>query len=67
MEFEYTDCFYVSEGDLDEICDNVKHGSMTIQEAVNDWAAGLDDCDFYRVGNIEDDLIAKIEEMLKGV
>ena len=61
MYFEYTDSFYVNDADFEEMIRMIKKG-FTPQEAIDDWGAGLDDCDYYRVGNIEEELKIELEK-----
>lgn len=55
MEFEYQGSFYFSEGDEKEVLDLIENG-MSIEEAVEDWRCGLDDCDYYVVGEVIDQI-----------
>ena len=65
MEFEYSDTFWVEPHDLREMYLLCKNKGYTPQEALNDVAAGWDDCDFYCVGKVEEQIIAEIERRLK--
>lgn len=56
MEFTYTDTFYVEEADIAYMVDCVVSEGCTIEEAIDDWSAELDDEYYYSVGEIEDQL-----------
>lgn len=56
MEFNYTDTFYVEEADIAYMVDCVVSEGYTIEEAIDDWSAELDDEYYYSVGEIEDQL-----------
>lgn len=56
MEFNYTNTFYVDEADIAYMVDCVVSEGYTIEEAIDDWSAGLDDEYYYSVGKIEDQL-----------
>ena len=64
MEFEYTDTFYVSEHDLEKFVDKVIDG-LNVDEVIDDWTYGLDDCDYYTVNNIRDQLKEEIMQRVK--
>lgn len=65
MEFNFSGTFYVNEEEIKEICNYVKNG-MGIQTAINCWAEGLDDVDFYSVGRIEEDLAREIKKRVEN-
>ena len=65
MNFDFSESFYVSENDIEEMCNSVKNG-WSIQMAINDWASGLDDCDYYSVGYIEEQLADEIKKRLES-
>jgi hypothetical protein len=67
MEFTYTNTFYVEEADIAYMVDCVISKDYSVEEAVDDWASGLDDADFYAVGYIEDDLIQVINDMANKI
>ena len=64
MEFEYTDSFYVEPSDMREMYLLCKNKGYTPQEALNEVASGWDDCDFYAVGFVEDQIIEEINRRL---
>ena len=64
MEFEYTGTFWVEPCDLDEMVELCQKYKVSPQEALNSVACGWDDCDFYSVGLVEDQIIAEIERRL---
>ena len=65
MEFKYTDAIYVSEEDFMEMCDKVRSG-MVAQDVLDSWACGLDDCDFYAIGHVEDAILEAIRKEVEG-
>jgi len=64
MEFEYTSSFYVEPNDLREMYLLCKNKGYTPQEALNEVSSGWEDCDFYTVGLVEDQIIEEIERRL---
>lgn len=64
MEFEYTDVFYVEPSDLREMYLLCKNKGYTPQEALQEIASGWDDCDFYTVGLVENQIIKEINRRL---
>lgn len=64
MEFEYTSIFYVEPGDLREMYLLCKNKGYTPQEALNEVSSGWDDCVFFIVGLVEDQIIEEIERRL---
>lgn len=60
MFFNYSDSFYVSDEDFDEMLRYMEKG-RSAQLALSDWASGLDDSDFFIVGKIVMDIIAELE------
>ena len=64
MEFEYTDTFYVAPYDLREMYLLCKNEGYTPQEALNEVSSGWDDCIFYKVELVEDQIIEEIERRL---
>ena len=64
MDFEYTDVFYVEPSDLRTMYLLCKNKGYTPQEALNEVSCGWDDCDYYSVGKVEDQIIAEIERRL---
>lgn len=60
MHFEYEGCFYFSEEDEKEVLDLIENG-MTPEQAVDDWACGLDDCEYYRADEVKDQIISYIQ------
>ena len=64
MELTITSTVYIN---LDEIIDSINNG-MEIEEAVSDYVAGLDDCEYYLVGYDEQEkIIAEIKKILDNV
>lgn len=63
MDFEYTDYLYVEEYDLEEMVKMCKKGA-TPEKALDEVSRGWDDCDFYIVEKVEDQIIAEIERRL---
>ena len=65
VDFEYAGSFHLSKCEIDEILDNVQNG-FTIEEAVEDWSAGLDDFDYYIVSeHIKGQIIKYIEQIVE--
>lgn len=64
MEFEFKETVYFSEEDEKEVRKNISNG-MTIDRAVSDWISGLDDCDYYIVCRIEDQIIDYMYSVLE--
>lgn len=64
MYFDYSDSFYVSDGDFKEMLQYMKEG-YSAQLALNTWASGLDDADFFIIGKIETEIIAELERRVK--
>lgn len=55
MVFEYQGSYYFSESDEKEVLDLIENG-MTVEQAVEDWRCGLDDCDYYIVDKVKDQI-----------
>lgn len=55
MEFEYQGSYYFSESDEKEVLDLIENG-MTVEQAVEKWRYGLDDCDYYIVSEVTDQI-----------
>lgn len=64
MEFEYTDFFYVNNSDLREMYLLCKNKGYTPEEALKDVSSGWDDCDYYRVSFVADQIIEEINHRL---
>lgn len=60
MYFDYSDSFYVSDDDFEQMLKYMAKGHSA-QLALNNWASGLDDPDFFTVGKVEMDIIAELE------
>lgn len=67
MEFTYTDTFYVEEADIAYMVDCVVSEGCTIEEAIDDWSAELDDEYYYSVGEIEDQLRQVINNRINKI
>lgn len=67
MEFNYTDTFYVEEEDIEYIVNCIVSEGCTIEEAIDDWSAELDDEYYYSVGEIEDQLRQIIIDRLNKI
>ena len=67
MEFNYTDTFYVEEGDIEYIVNCIVSEGYTIEEAIDDWSAELDDEYYYSVGEIEDQLRQVINDRINKI
>lgn len=64
MIFEYTSYVNIAECDMDEICDDVKDG-RDFTDAFDDIMCGYDDCDYYHMQDIYDDVEKEIERRIK--
>jgi hypothetical protein len=59
MEFEYQGSFYFSQQDEDEVLGLISNG-FTVEGAVQEWVSGLDDCFYYEVENVRDQIISYV-------
>lgn len=64
MDFQFSGSFYVSKTDLTKMVRLCKKRHISPQEALNQVSEGWDDCDFYMVGLVEDQIIKEIEKRL---
>ena len=64
MEFEYTSSFYIEPSDLKKMYLLCKNKGYTPQKALNEVASGWDDCDFYTVELVKDQIIEEINRRL---
>lgn len=64
MIFEYTSYINIAECDMDEICNDVKNG-RDFADAFDDALCGYDDCDYYHMGDIYDDVEKEIERRIR--
>lgn len=64
MEFEFKETVYFSEFDEEEVLENISNG-MTIERAVADWISGLDDCEYYIVCRVEEQIISYMYSVLE--
>lgn len=64
MIFEYTSYINIAECDMDEICDGVKNGE-DFGDVFDEVLCGYDDCDYYHMGDIYDDVEKEIERRIK--
>lgn len=64
MIFEYTSKINIDECDMDRICNDVKNG-RDFCDAFDDALSGYDDCDYYHMGDIYDDVKEEIERRIK--
>lgn len=64
MDFQYSGSFYVSEQDIAEMVKFCKECDMTPQESLDSISERWDDCDFYMVGLVEDQILKEIEKRL---
>lgn len=65
MYFNYTDTFFVHENEFEEMVRLYAEEGYSPTKAIEEVSSGWDDCDFYMVGKIEDQLVEKIKEELK--
>ena len=64
MEFKYTSIIIIDENDMDRIYNDVKSG-RDFGDAFDDVVSGYDDCDYYHMGDIYDDVEKEIERRIK--
>ena len=64
MEFEYTSIITINEYDMDRIYNMVKNG-RDFQDAFEDVISEYDDCEYYHMGDIYDDVEKEIERRIK--
>lgn len=64
MEFTYEGYFYLEPTDFEKMVKLCRTDKMTPKEAFNKVASRMDDCDYYCIDYVEDQIIAKIEEEL---
>lgn len=64
MIFEYTSYINIAECDMDEICDGVKNGE-DFSDVFDEVLCGYDDCDYYHMQDIYDDVEKEIERRIK--
>ena len=64
MEFEYTSSIIIDEFDMNRICNDVK-GGRDFGDAFDDALCGYDDCDYYHIDDIYDDVKKEIERRIK--
>lgn len=60
MEFEYTDTIFIAEVYLDEMAEEVVNGTSA-DIAVDNYAAGCDDAEYYAFDFIRDAVAREIE------
>lgn len=65
MEFEYQGSFYFSQQDENEVLGLISNG-FTVEEAIQEWIDGLDDCFYYEVENVRDKIISYIYSKIEG-
>lgn len=64
MEFEYTSSIIIDEYDMNRICNDVK-GGRDFGDAFDDALCGYDDCDYYHIDDIYDDVKKEIERRIR--
>ena len=64
MIFEYTSYINIAECDMDEICEGVKDGG-DFCDVFDEVLCGYDDCDYYHMQDIYDDVEKEIERRIK--
>lgn len=64
MEFEYTSTITIDEIDMDRIYNGVKNGE-DFGDVFDDVISEYDDCDYYHMGDIYDDVEKEIERRIK--
>lgn len=63
MEFEINTTFYLSDSYKEAILETISKG-YSVEYAVEDFIDGLDDCDYYLVGIIEEKIINYFKNLL---
>jgi hypothetical protein len=63
MEFEIKTTFYLSDADKEEILETISKGH-SVEYAVEDFISGLDDCDYYLAGMVEEKIVKYFKELL---
>lgn len=61
MEFEYTGAIFIDEVYLDEMAEEVANGTSA-DIAVDNYAAGCDDAEYYAFDKIKNAVIREIEK-----
>lgn len=64
MNFQFTGSLWVEESDLEKMCDLCRKTHCSPQDALSFVADSWDDCDFYLVGLVEQQIIKEIEKRL---
>lgn len=64
MEFTYTSTIIIDDDDMNRICNEVK-GGRDFNDAFEYVISGYDDCDYYHMGDIYDDVKEEIERRIK--
>ena len=64
MIFEYTSYINIAECDMEEICNGVKDGE-DFSDVFDEVLCGYDDCDYYHMQDIYDDVEKEIERRIK--
>ena len=63
MEFEINTTFYLDEVDKKEILEMISKG-YSVEYAVKHFISGLDDCDYYLAGIVEEEIINYFKNLL---
>lgn len=63
MWFDYTDSFYVSDEDFNEMIESVKHG-LSVDRAFDNWRAALYYDDYERVLCVENKIKNELRKRL---
>jgi hypothetical protein len=67
MFIEFTDTFYVSKEDINEMVTWCKaHDKATPEQAFWCVAAGWDDCDYYNAHYVEEKVVEIVKRILAG-
>ena len=64
MIFEYTSYINIAECDMEEICNGAKDGE-DFSDVFDEVLCGYDDCDYYHIGDIYDDVEKEIKRRIK--
>ena len=64
MDFEFTANIYIPSEDLRKMYLLCKNNNYTPLEAMTAIVSGYDDCDYYSIGYVEDQIIEEINRRL---
>ena len=65
MEFEYQASFYFSQEDENKVLGLISNG-FTVESAIQEWATGLEDSDYYTIDYVRDQIISYIYSKIEN-